>query len=49
MTSYAAFLSYSSRYADWAQTFGQQLESCLSFAGRPGKIFLDRFDRRGLW
>lgn len=43
---YAAFLSYSSRHAAWAESFHGHLEQCLSHAGQPGRVFLDRLDNR---
>lgn len=41
---YAAFISYSHRYAPWVRTLQANLERCLAAAGRPGKVFLDQTD-----
>jgi len=41
---YAAFLSYSHRYADWVETLHANLEACLAHAGETRKVFLDQVD-----
>ncbi|MCP4661243.1 MAG: TIR domain-containing protein, partial [bacterium] len=42
--SYAAFLSYSHRYADWVEILHTNLEACLAHAGETRKVFLDKVD-----
>lgn len=42
--SYAAFLSYSLRYADWVETLHANLEATLARHGESRPIFLDRID-----
>ncbi|MCP4544834.1 MAG: toll/interleukin-1 receptor domain-containing protein [bacterium] len=41
---YAAFLSYSHRYADWVEVLHANLEACLAHAGEPRQVFLDQVD-----
>ncbi|MCP4659860.1 MAG: toll/interleukin-1 receptor domain-containing protein, partial [bacterium] len=41
---YAAFLSYSHRYADWVEVLHANLEACLVHAGEKRKVFLDQVD-----
>ncbi|MCP4660823.1 MAG: toll/interleukin-1 receptor domain-containing protein, partial [bacterium] len=42
--TYAAFLSYSHRYADWVETLHSNLEACLAHAEETRKVFLDQVD-----
>ncbi len=42
--THAAFLSYSSLYRDWVETFHAHLEATLRRHGEPRPIFLDRLD-----
>lgn len=41
---YAAFLSYSSRYADWVEALHANLEATLARHGESRPVYLDRID-----
>ncbi len=41
---YAAFISYSHRYAPWVKVLQRNLERCLAYAGDERPVFLDQVD-----
>ncbi len=40
------FLSYASRYEEWASALHDHLEQCLAAAGHPAEVFQDTRDLR---
>ncbi len=41
---HAAFLSYAHQHEAWVRTLHANLERCLAYLGRPGRVFLDQVD-----